>query len=458
MKVCKYCGTLNEDSDGLCKSCGGLLPSKKTKPVSVKNALASNPTVRKVVLAVLAGVVAVGAGVTVLAGGASRRVENALAQNREAIVEAASALPELAGARDHFTALNDGGRFTVKMDITADTMSVDGSMDYDRKEKALAGTVAYANVEKELDVKFDFASDNREFVLAADRYTDDLYGFKLKEFAAFYSKTPLALLFPLDKTQKEPNIEFFRKVDFAENMEKKYGDAWKNFRKSLDYEELNERDMEIAGEMIPVRAYEITWDSKAATRLVSAILGQEKEGLLDDLIGLFKFMEPDCRFYVNEEGYIVAVDFVVSGNKCTIKFEGEDNVWERCNLSSLSIAGGEGAISGYLIIEDGVVDGKFELNQSMCYELHYTDSTGAFSMSAVTEKTSWHLDGAITSHNGGSQLRMGGYLPNHGRVDVTVELNPLENEPELIDDKYVDLMDMKASNWQRLLIDINNSQ
>lgn len=457
MKVCKYCGTLNDDDQGLCKSCGGLLPTKKKRAVSLKEAIASKPAVRKIALAVLAGVVAVGAGVTVFAGGASRRVEHALEQNRDAIVEAASALPELAGARDNFGALNDGGRFTVKMDITADIMSVEGSMDYDRKEKALAGTIAYANVEKELDVKFDFASDNREFVLAADRYTDDLYGFKLKEFAAFYSKTPIALLFPLDKTQKEPNIEFFRKVDFAQSMDEKYGDAWKNFRKSLDYEELNERDMEIGGEMIPVRAYEVTWDSTAASKLISAMLGQ-KEGLLDDLIRLFKFMEPDCRFYVNEEGYIVAVDFVVSGNKCTIKFEGERNVWERCTLSSLSIAGGEGAISGYLIIEDGEVDARFELNQSMCYELHYTDSTGEFSMSAVTEKTSWNLDGAITSRNGGSQLRMGGYLPNHGRVDVTVELNPLENEPELIDDKYVDLMDMKASNWQRLLIDINNSQ
>lgn len=460
MKICNYCGTANDDSRSLCESCGGLLPEAvDTEPKKKKSGLSGlklKPGAVKLIAGALAAVTVVGGGAAVLLGGTSRQVTSALEQNQEAISEEISQLPQMAAVGENFTALNDDGKFTVRADITTDMLALEGTMHYDRKDKSLAGSVVYANDEQDLDVKFDFASDNKVFTLAADRYTADIYGFKLKEFAQFYSKTPLALFFPLTNSGGEPNVEFFKKMDFSKAMEEKYGEAWDNFRKSLEYEELNERDMEIGGRMVRVRAYEITWDTSAASKLISTMLGQE-DGFLDDLIELFKVMEPDCRFYVDEEGFVVAADFVAAGNKCTVKFEGADNIWNQCTLSSLSIAGGEGAISGYLTIDDGVVSGEIEWEDVMRYELDYDDSDGGFTMRAWTGGTEWYLDGALTAQNGGAQLRLGGYLPNHGRVDVSLELNPLENEPELMDDKYVDLMDMDASNWQRLLIDINNS-
>ncbi len=461
MKICNYCGTANDDSRSLCTSCGGLLPEVEATPVKKKKKGLSGLNLKsgtvKLVAGVLAAVTVVGGGAYAVFGGTSRQVTNALAQNQEAITEELSRLPQLAAVGENYEALNDGGQFTLRADISTDVLALTGTMDYDRKDKAMAGSVVYDNDEQELDVKFDFASDNKEFTLAADRYTADVYGFKLKEFAEFYSKTPLALFFPLTNSGGEPNIQFFKKMDFAEAMEEKYGDAWKNFKKSLGYEELNERQMEIAGQMIDVRAYEITWDSFAARRLIATMLGQEEEGLLDHLIELFKIMEPDCRFYVNEAGFVVAADFVSAGNKCTVKFEGEDNIWNKCTLSSLSIAGGDGAISGFLTMEDGVVEAEFAWDGKAVYALDYNDNDGSFTMQAWTGSTEWYLDGAVTAKNGGSQLQVGGWLPEHGRVDVTMEMNPLEREPELMDDKYVDLMDMDASNWQRLLIDINNS-
>ena len=460
MKICNYCGTANDDSRSLCESCGGLLPEPvetgETKKKSGLSGLKLKPGAVKLIAGALAALTVVGGGAAMLLGGTSRQVTNALEQNQEAITEEISQLPQLAAVQDNYDALNDDGKYTVYADITTDHLVLAGGMNYDRRDKALAGSVAYANPEQDLDVKFDFASDNRDFTLAADRYTADIYGFKLKEFAEFYSKTPLALLLPLTNSGEEPNLEFFKKMDFAEAMEEKYGEAWKNFKKSLSYEELNERDMEIGGRMVPVRAYEITWDTAAASRLISAMLGQE-EGFLDDLISMFKVMEPDCRFYVDENGFVVAADFVTAGNKCTVKFEGTDNIWNQCTLSSLSIAGGEGAISGHLVIDDGVVSGEIEWDNVMHYALDYDDADGSFAMRGWAGGTEWYLDGAVTAVGGGAQLRVGGYLPQHGRVDVRLELNPLEQAPELMDDKYVDLMDMDASNWQRLLIDINNS-
>lgn len=458
MKVCSYCGNANDDSRNVCEVCGALLPETKAAAKMKKKGLNLNlkPRAVKAIAGTLAAVTVAGGGAYALMGGTSRQVAQAIDKNQTAITEEISQLPQLNAAVEHLEELNDGGAFTVRADITTDAAALSGNMDYDRKDKALAGSLVYENVEQELDVKFDFASDNKEFTLAADRYTADIYGFKLTEFAEFYSKTPLALFFPLTNKDDEPNVEFFKKMDFEKAMEEKYGESWKNFRKSLSYEELNPRDMEIGGAMVNVRAYEITWDTSAASRLISAMLGQE-EGLLDDFIELFKFLEPDCRFYVNDEGYVAAVDFVAAGNKCVLKFEGEENPWDRCTLSSLSIAGGEGAISGQSVLENGNVSVEFCWDGEAVFRLDYEDSTGSFDMEAVTGTAEWYLEGALTAAEGGTQLTLGGRLPEHGRVDVTLELVPLEKEPELMDDRYVDLMDMDASNWQRLLIDINNS-
>lgn len=457
MKVCSYCGSVNDDTRSVCEVCGAALPdapggTKKKKGLKLN----LKPGAVKAIAAVLAAVTVVGGGAAVVLGGSSRRVASAVAQNKDAITEELSQLPQLNAAGEHYTALNDGGNFTLKADITTEKMTLAGNMDYARKDKALAGSLVYENAGQDLDVKFDFASDNKEFTLAANRFTDDIYGFKLKEFAEFYSKTPVAWILPLTNEKNEPNVEFFKKMDFSQSMEAKYGEKWENFKDSLEFEELNERQMEIRGEMVEVRAYEITWDTWAASRLVSTMLGQD-EGFLDGFVKLFKAMEPDCRIYVDGRGYMAAMDFVAAGNKVTVKFEGEENVWQVCNVSSLSIAGGPGAISGRLTILDGIVDAEFNWEGTMLYQLHYDDNSGSFDMEALIGSAYWDIDGALTAKNGGVQLHLGGTMPDQGRVDVHISMDPMENEPQLMDDKYVDLMDMDAGNWQRLLIDINNS-
>ena len=460
MKTCKYCGIPNEDSRNLCKSCGGLLPeeekarkTKKSQKVK-KSGTKGSATKGKIVAIILAAAVLTGIFGTILIAGIDDQIGYAWEQNLEMARKAVSTLPNLSAAGGNISDLYEDGKFNIKLEITSDILSAEGTMDYDRKEKQLAGTLAYANIEKEMNVEFDFASDDEEFLLSADRYTDDIYGFKLDKFAKFYSKTPVAMVFPLSKDEEDPYVDFFKKVDFPKGFEKKYGKAWENFRKSMDFKELNERDMEIGGKLVTVSTYEITWDSAAASKFISAALGRENG--FSSMIELFKVMEPDCRVYVDENDRVAAVDFVAAGNKCVFKFDGIDNIWHRCTLTSVALAGGEGAIRGNLTIEGGCINADFLWDGKMSYELDYDDSTGDFSMKALTGDIPWYLDGTLTSYDGGSQLRVGGYLPTYGRVDISVQMEALIHVPEMMGDKYVDLMDMDVGNWQRLLIDINN--
>lgn len=457
MKTCSYCGTINDDSKIVCDACSGLLPeSESTTPKKSRSFHFSGGSgTKKLIAGGLAALTVVGGGTAVWLGGStSRQVTSALSRNEEAIVEQIEQLPNLTAYAENFAELNDGGKYTISADITTSSLVLDGIMHYDRKGEALSGSLGYAD--ESYDVQFDFASDDKEFTVSADRLTADIYGFKLKEFAKMYSKTPLAAILPITNGNDEPNLDFFAKLDFAESMEEKYGDAWKNFKKSLDYEELNERRMEIGGQSVEVQAYEITWDTSAATKLVSAILGKD-ESFLDGLTNIFAQMEPDCRFYVDDNGYVVAVDFVAAGNKCVLTFEGTENIWDVCTLTSQSISGGEGAISGFLVIEGRTVSAEIQWDGVMEYALDYNDTTGAFALEADVGGTEWYLDGTLTSTDGGAQLRCGGYLPTYGRVDVRLNMDELQQKPELMSDKYVDLMDMDLSNWQRLLIDINNS-
>lgn len=443
MKNCNVCGAPNADTAFQCSQCGSSLPvahkPSKQSSINLKPILMG-----MVVLAVVGGILA---GVLFLRDSTAQSVANAFEMNEEAIVQEVSKLANLSGYLENFEQLNDDGDFTASANVTSDLLDLSAVVDYSRDNRILSGTASYANTEQDVDVKFDFAANSKTCTLAADRLTSDIYGFSLSSFQKKFGDTHLASVL---------SVADFKKIDFSKTLEKKYGKVWMEFKKTLRYDELNERQMQIGNRQVLCKAYEVKWDDAAATKLVSTVLGI-KGDFLPNMSGVLEKISPDCRIYVDEAGYVVAADFVVGTNKCTLTFEGEENIWEKCTLYSVSLDGNEGEIWGKLEIENGLVQCDLEWDGVMEFSLSYTDYTGTFEIEAELFDLPWYIDGQVISNIYGAQLSFGGYLPELGNVRFSLELTPLVNEPMLMSDKYVDLMNMDVSKWMRLFIDIGSN-
>lgn len=443
MKNCNVCGTPNTDTAFQCAQCGTPLPvtakSKGRSGINIKPLLIGASA-----LAAVAGILA---GVFFLRGGTAQALGDAFGKNEEAVAEEVATLSNLTGYLENFDQLNDDGDFSMNANITSDILDLSAVMDYSRDDRILSGTASYANTEQDLDMKFDFAANNKVCTLASDRLTADIYGFKLSTFQEKFGNTPLASVVA---------IADFKKIDLSKTVTEKYGKVWKEFKKTVRYEELNERQVQIGSRQVLCKAYEVTWDASAATQLVSTVLGLESNYLVN-MSSVLDKVSPDCRIYVDEAGYIMAADFVVGTNKCTLTFEGEDNIWDKCMLRSVSLDGNEGEIWGKLEIKNGLVQGVIEWEDVMEFSLTYADDTGKFEIEADLFDLPWYIDGQITSNRSGAQLNFGGYLPELGNMRFSLDLDPLANEPTLMSDKYVDLMTMDIAKWTRLFIDLNSN-
>lgn len=457
MNICDFCGASNQDTDQLCKECGSPLPVKNVKKrKKEKKGFKLNGKPLAICIGAVAAVAAIAAGVIFLGGGSAKAVGDALDHNKDAIVEKIDHLENLNSFFGNVETLNNQGDFVLSGGIETNVLDLNGSVDYSRSGRVLNGMLAYGNLEQELDLQFDFSADNKVFMLASDRLTADIYGFKQTEFAKKFDKTPIAKLLPIIETGDKPDMDFFRKWSPDKTMQKKYGDVWKDFKKTVRYKEINERVMQIGSRQVNCRAYEITWNKKAATRLISTILGTDR-GILSGLNRIIDELQPDCRFYMDEAGYIVAAECVIAGSKCILTFEGEQNLWEKCVLRSESFASDEGDIWGELEITGDKIKGDLNWNGLMDLHVEYLDQTGEFDFEADLLGIPWEIEGVITSKDGGAQLTIGGYIPEHGNVSLRLELNPLVSKPKMLSDKYVDLFGKDLRIWERLLIDINNA-
>lgn len=464
MILCNICGAPNLDTDLVCKECSSPLPIQnvkkgKNKARKQKNAAKKGFRLSGKTLGVFAaaaavvGAVALGA---VFHGGRPAKVlGESLSKNESAILEQIDRLENLSSFLDNAVELNDQGDFALSANMETDVLELAGSVDYSRSERVMSGTLDYEKQEKELNLKFAFSADHKNFTLASDR-TDDIYGFKLKEFAKKYHKSPLAKIFPIVEKGKELNLDLFKKQTGSKTMKQKYGDVWNDFVKSVEYKEVNERVMQIGSREVDCRVYDISWDTKAATKLLNAILGTDRS-IISRLSELFEKLGSDCRIYTDETGYIVAVDYVIAGKKCTLTVVDADDHCLKYLLQTENISAAEGDIRGELEITDDNIRGDLKWDGMMEVNLTYTDQTGEFRFVADLLGVHWDIAGKIASVANGAQLMVGGYIPEYGDISLYLEQTPLTHKPEMMSDKYVDLLELDLRKLERLLIDINNT-
>lgn len=446
--ACPVCGAWAAPGDSVCASCGSTLTDMGGNGGGKQKFTLSAPV--KWIAAGVAAVAMTVAVVLMVLNSGPRQVAQAAENMGSAFSRQLQQMPTLTAFINNQAALSDADQFRATVDLSGANLELVGHVNYDSRNKALDGYVAYENDPENVDLEFDFSSDNRDFCLSADRLTADIYGFALKDF----SRVPLAKLLPLP-TDEEGGLILFPSGDLDEQMEDRLGDSWKKFRDSIEVDEINERQMSVGGVVQNVRAFEITWDTNAALSVMGGLLGRG-ESFLSGFAGFFSAMEPDCRIYMNEDDILVAADFVLAGNKCTIEFSGTENIWESCRLTSIAMGGVEGAVTGYLTSGRNGIDARIQWQDKMEYYFNYQDATGKFELGAARNGTVWYVDGSITSRNGGAGITCQGYWGDLGLVSVGFQMEPLTEKPRQLADKYVDLTDMNISDWQRLLIELSN--
>ena len=448
-QYCPVCGMECEAGVYLCPNCGAeVTPPRENNQKQKKTGLKAGWI--KWAVAGLALVGLIGGGAAVALSTDEAEIYRGGVNLGTQLAEKMQQLQNLIDAREHLENLMKSGEYSVALRLDVGDVDASAVLHYDIKDKIMDGALEYENAADEVLLNFDFSSDNKKFMLASDRITADIYGFALADF----QKTPLAKILPLPVNEKG-ELDLFQKTDFSTQMENKYGTAWKNLVDSVEYNEINDRDMTIGGKVCHVRAFELTWDDRAMVELANAMLGRTKD-FLGGFSELAKHLKPDCRLYINEDHQIVAVDFVAAGNKCLIEFAGEENPWENCIVSSQALGGGQGVAEGYLTIQDGVVEGRLRLMSNTSYAVDYNDTTGDFRISATVKDKQWDLTGCCTSDQGSASLELYGLWGDLGNVNISVALEPLEKTPEHLSRNYVDLMSMSSSDWQRLLIELSN--
>ena len=465
MIICNICGASNLDTELVCRECGSPLPIQNVK--KRKNRVSkSKDTAKKgfrlsgKVLAVFAGAAAVigaiAVGVALRGNTPAKILGESLRKNESVVLEQIDRLENLSSFLDNAEELNAQGDFVLSANVDTNVLDLVGSVDYSRSERVMDGTLGYENQEQGLDLKFDFSADRKSFTLASDRLTADIYGFKLKEFAKKFHKTPIAKLLPIVEKGKEPDLDLFKKRTGPKTMEQKYGDVWKDFVKTVRYKEINERVKQIGSRAVNCRVYEISWDTNAAKRLLNAMLGTDR-GILSGLSSSLAKIDSDCRIYMDENGDIVAVDSVLIGSTRTLTVVDEDDRCLKYLLRSENISADGGNLWGELEITEDNIRGVLTWDGLVDVDLTYTDQTGEFRFKADLMGVLWDVSGKIASAAGGAQLTVGGYVPEHGDISLYLEQNPLANKPEMMSDKYVDLFGSGLRMWERLLIDINNA-
>lgn len=436
--VCPVCFTENEPGCVSCVSCGAALELSKTKTSGTKGGMK--------LAWIGAGIAAVAltvGGVSMILGNATTKVARAANQLGEAVTEQVSQMSNLNGFAENFTALHEGGEFTLILDVDTEDTEAAGTVNYDRSEKVLAGTVEYSSESDNVDGTVEFSVDNREIMLRLQG-SQDIYGCDVDE----YSKTKLAGLIPVS-TETLENL--FRKTKPTEEVEDRVGDAWKAFLDTVETDETNER--EINGQWC--NAYEICWDTDAAIGVVNSLFGWEGS-VLNAASGVLKHLDPDFQIYVNEDDRIVQADFMVGTDKCVIDFADSGNPLSSCVLTSQASGGGPGVMSGYLVSDSEQIQLLIDWTDVLYLDCTYDDSSGAFTLDVDLLGIVWDLEGKVTSRNGSAIVEVSGWLPETGAVELRIGLDDLAEAPGMLSGsgKYEDLLEEK--NWKRLYNELSN--
>lgn len=447
MKRCSNCGAKNLNDANYCISCDCELPDDETGG----NRHPLNGKIKWLVL---------GAALLCLIVFAYNRlftpekqVKDAVTSSSDAVAEEILTLDSISGFLETMEQISEDGKYTMSLGMVSTDQDVSWSMDYDRKEKNIAGQIDYRAPAGAGSVDLRFYVDNQDVRISAPQIVDDIYGFDLDVFSKKYDKSILRSILGLPSAKKL-KLDLYKPFKWDKVLKLNAGDSWTDFTSTIDVELFSQREIMLGGEGVACTVYKVTWSAAAADKLLRTISGGGILTLPIDLITLLPNMEPDCRLYVDGEGKWVGGDMILGDSKYILLLEGKQNVWDNVTLEIQPMVGENRKYAGGLTVKNDKLSLTLRDANEVFLNVSYDDVTGAFS---ARTKAGTLLAGSVTSKNGRNHLTIDGTLAGVEKLTFDLKVGTLTGEVETLSGKYVDLMNMSLKEWERIIIEVKNN-
>lgn len=438
MKFCDACGAANEDYSATCYECGAELTDNQ--PTTKRKGSFSIP---KPVLLIGAAVLVVAliVGVIVMVfSGADTDVASAYDRTRQAFLGDTERQTQLERFFERTNELLKDGDYTITLELDG-SGSFELQTDYARGDKQLQGSLSL------LGMEIDYSATNKVMQFTIPGSFDNVYGLKISQIEK-YAENPVIgnLLSVLDL---DLDLDFFVGTDLESMFEDAAGTELKKFKDSVEIRQIDDR--ELNGKACQV--YEITWSSDAFNKLIAAVGSVGKFSQLGDLVNtLVPELEPECRCYVDSEGYLVGLDFVSAGVQCLLSLEGGENPWDSFTLTVNSVYGEPMVYRGALERSGYTMKLHLSGEAGTLLSLEYNDASGDFSL--YTQEDGLQLSGRIYADSASAYAMLEWGAESGLPQSLSLSLTELEEQPEQLAVDYIDLLDLSIADMTRLVMDL----
>lgn len=448
MKTCVFCGTTNDDSADVCSVCGGALPDSGYSSGSAGRKKSGAGS--KVWLIVLGAVLAC-AAVVLLIFVLSPKLSLARSSKEtfQLLPRAIEAKSDVVFSKQLTKKVSDG-KFSAQLEWSNATATVATDFAYSRPRKIISGTARIADSQSNLDLSLRYSVDKNIVEVSFAENGFNVYGFKRKDFAEKYGNSMVSTL--ASNMPESSGLSVLQKQPVASDFSTQFKKTCNAFLKSVEVERLGKTTIYINDAARECRAYKLKWGEEAAKKFTDFLSSNGLSTVLSEkLIPIISKIEPECICYVDKNGKLAGVDFVYIGQQCSFALAGESNPWDSFTLKVGSVYGGTVIYSGGIVRDGNMLYISLENGTDVLFQLAYNTSTGEYVLN--TKNYSELLRGQFLSSSG--KFTFAVYFDDAGDTScLKLTVSELDAKPERLAKKYIDILDMSLSDWQRLLLDI----
>ena len=452
MLKCPMCGTVNGETDTHCAECNYPLQSAPDQDES-SDRKSSGAGKRVLKFGVIAALVCAIVFFGTLLLTKRNPVPEAVRISGSEFVDHLTKSENLSAVFANAQTISESGSFELYLKLTDPERAVELELDYAKKAKLMSGTLHYGNIVKDFDVDIEFFADKKRMLFLAPDLVNDAYGFKLDDFESKYENSKLRKIVGMPSAEKF-QLGLYKDFRLEEILKAQAGKKWNEFVDSVSVKKFEKREMRWGQTDKTVTIYEVTWSAAAADELAKALTNQTFLAMPVNLLSLLPNMDPDCRVFIDEDGRLVGGDFILYGNKYTLRLEGEENVWSTMSLDVLPIVGETRHLTGGVVATAEGVHLSLEDENGKFLCLDYDNETGdCFLQSPFGTQ----LKGCLLPKDGGYELTFGGNVSLVGSTSVSLTVLSADGAPATTECGYVNLFDMKAGEWSRFLLELKES-
>ena len=457
MISCPNCGLENGDFDELCSGCGtplGVSPQKNNRKAKrgdkAKTYSFDKKRLWRIAVATVA-IAGVGIGGVLVAKGLSAESALKQATRKTAKLFAGSAASEdecVSGGRK-IIALLDKGEYTVDMVCENYELTIDTDYNYSRKKRCMSGSAAI--IIDEFDFSADYSIDDDLLLVSSPVGMENVYGVDLSDLEKNLRESPLGSILPKEIT-KLIKVDFFKKIEFRKLIKADENREIQSLVRSTKIKYLDKCVITGVNTSIPCKMYQVSWDKEKVKDVVDSL---NKKATINELGAFFANvvlkLEPDVRCYVNDNKVLVGVDTVFAGVRYIFLLEGEQNLWDQFSLPLTTLTGEKKVYTGGVANEgNGTKCCLGDVNSP--YLVLSLTQQGDFALETAEKGTI--LKGNLSDDGDAVNMEITLDLEEVGETHLACRLSALQKNPQPLSGHYIDLLNMKLGEIQRLLFDL----